>query len=268
MISNLPIGVFDSGIGGLSIAKRIRDTLANESILYVADTRYAPYGDKSNEFIIQRSVAIANFLVKRGVKAIVVACNTATTSAIHQLRALHKIPIIGVEPGTKPAALNSKTGVVGVLATPRTLATESFDLLLKRTTGPVRVELQACPDLVMQVESLDLDSKETISLVESYVTPLLEKGVDHIVLGCTHYNYLEAVIAQIAGPNVSIVNTVQAVTNQVARQLNHFRLLNRSGTPGYNEFWTSGDSKTYKTQIEKLWGDCEQVYELDSSYAL
>lgn len=264
MTTRNSIGIFDSGIGGLSIAKRIRDSLLHENIIYVADTQHAPYGSKSDEFVIERSLTIANFLIERGAKAIVVACNTATTSAIHHLRDHLSVPIIGVEPGTKPAALNSKSGVVGVLATSRTLATHSFERLVKRTSGNVKIEVQACPDLVLQVESLKLQDDETREMVHQYVTPLVNKGADHIVLGCTHYNFLEAMIADISGPNVSIVNTVQAVVNQLLRQLDLHGLSNKKGAQGEDEFWTSGDPDAYHRQLSQLWGDISSVFQLNS----
>ena len=260
MTNNNPIGVFDSGIGGLSIAKKVRDILKNENIIYVADTRHAPYGEKSDEFICQRAIEISDFLIERGAKAILVACNTATTSAIQKLRATHNIPFIGVEPGTKPAALNSKCGKVGVLATSRTLVTESFERLVKRTSGPVSVELQACPELVLQVEALNFDGVETIEAVNKYLAPLLQKGVDHIVLGCTHFNYLETTIAKAAGPAIKIVNTAQAVANEVLRQLEKNDILNGSDEIGNNEFWTSGSTLIFSEQIETLWGECVEVH--------
>lgn len=265
MSNSHPIGVFDSGIGGLSIAKCIRDTLPLESIIYFADTRYAPYGDKSDDFIARRAHFIVTALIERGAKAIVVACNTATTSTIQNLRNCFQVPIIGVEPGTKPAALNSKSGVVGVLATPRTLATASFERLLRLTSGTVKVELQACPDLVPQVELLELDSAKTQALVESYVAPLLEKGADHIVLGCTHYNFLEALIAKIAGPDIAIINTAQAVVNQLARQLNYHQLSNNNVTSVSYEFLSSGDLALFQAQIERLWGAPVAVFQLEES---
>jgi len=258
--SNNPIGVFDSGIGGLSIAQQIRDSLPKEDIIYVADTFNAPYGEKSNEFIIQRSLAITDYLVQRGAKAIVVACNTATTAAIQQLRSIYEIPIVGVEPGTKPAALNSKSGVVGVLATPRTLATQSFERLLERTSGSVKMELQPCPDLVHQVEILALEGPETELLVNRYLKPLLERGADHIVLGCTHYNFLDTMIRKLSGPNVTVINTVKAVTNQVVRQLETHQLVRRDENRGKIEFWTTGNREKFQIQIDSLWG---QGYAVD-----
>ena len=253
MFENQFIGVFDSGIGGLSIAKCIRATLPHENIIYVADTHHAPYGDKTDHFIAARSESICRFLQDQGAKSIVVACNTATTSAIQYLRSRFSLPIVGVEPGTKPAAMNSLTGVVGVLATARTLATESFERLLQRTSGPAKIELQACPDLVRQVELLKLDGDETHALVHGYVMPLIEKGADHIVLGCTHYNFLESVVAQIAGPNVKVINTAQAVTNELVRQLTNRQLLASSGKPGMEKFFTSGDTAVFQQQINTLW---------------
>jgi len=262
VIKNNPIGVFDSGIGGLSIARQIRETLPNEDLIYVADTLHAPYGEQTSEYIVNRSLAMANYFVERQVKAIVVACNTATTSAIQKLRERYDIPIVGVEPGTKPAALHSNSGVIGVLATSGTLATESFRRLLERTAGPVKVELQACPDLVLQVESLELDSAQTRVVVNNYVSPLLSKGVDHIVLGCTHYNFLESLIKEVAGSQVNIVNTAKAVVNQLQRKLEDHDLLNNRSEVGNYEFYTSGEEFWFRKQIEVLWGTSSFVYNL------
>lgn len=262
VIKNNPIGVFDSGIGGLSVARKIREMLPNEDLIYVADTLHAPYGEKTSQHIVNRSLAMASYFVERRVKAIVVACNTATTSAIQKLREQYAIPIVGVEPGTKPAALHSNSGVIGVLATSGTLATESFRRLLERTAGPVKVELQACPDLVLQVESLDLDSEQTRVVVTNYVAPLLSKGVDHIVLGCTHYNFLESLIKDVAGSQINIVNTAAAVVNQLQRKLKDHDLLNDRNELGSYEFYTSGEALRFRRQVEVLWGTSSLVYNL------
>lgn len=253
------IGVFDSGIGGLSIARKIREQLPNENLVYLADTRHAPYGEKSEEFILERSFTVSDFLLERGAKAIVVACNTATTAVISQLRSRYAVPIVGVEPGIKPAIINTQSGVVGVLATSRTLATNSFNELVRRLAGTVEIEIQACTELVSMVESLRLDDAEAMETVKKYVLPLLEKGADHIVLGCTHYNHLAEMISEIAGPTVNIVNTSTAVADQVVRRLKDELLLQPSEESGRNEFWSTGDLDNFQKQVNRLWGKPESV---------
>lgn len=254
-----PIGVFDSGIGGLSIARKIRELLPGEDIVYVADTVHAPYGDRSDQYILQRSFAVSDFLVSRNVKAVVVACNTATTTCIAALRAHYPVPFIGVEPGVKPAVLNSQSGVVGILATPKTLVTDAFVALAQRVSGNTRVEIMPCPDLVTQVESLRLDYHEAATLVEHYVRPLLEKGADTIVLGCTHYVHLAPVIAAVAGPDVSIVSTESAVANEVRRRLESEGLAINDTGLGREEFWSNGSLECFQKQVHHLWGPQARV---------
>ncbi|TNF03074.1 MAG: glutamate racemase [Gammaproteobacteria bacterium] len=249
-----PIGVFDSGIGGLSIARKIRELLPGEDILYVADTGHAPYGNRTDQYILGRSFAITDFLMSRQVKAVVVACNTATTTCIAELRARYPLPFIGVEPGVKPAVQNSKSGVVGILATAKTLVTDSFAELAKRVSGNIRVEVMPCPDLVVQIEALKLSYEEAAGLVKQYVMPLLEKGVDTIVLGCTHYTHLAPVIAEVAGPGVSIVSTEAAVASQVRRRLGCEALMIKTPQIGREEFWSNGPLELFQKQIHCLWG--------------
>lgn len=254
MSNSGPIGVFDSGIGGLTITRKIRELLPGEDILYVADSGHAPYGDRSDGYILERAFAITDFLLSRQVKAVVVACNTATTTCIAELRAKYPLPFIGVEPGVKPAVLNSKSGVVGILATSKTLVTDSFAVLAKRVSGDIRVEVMPCPELVVLIESLKHSYEEAAGLVEKYVRPLLASGADTIVLGCTHYAYLAPVIAQVAGPEVSIISTELAVANEVRRRLESEGLSAPNSTPGGEEFWSSGELALFQAQVQHLWG--------------
>lgn len=262
MTSRNPIGIFDSGIGGLSIARCIRDLLPNEDILYIADSLYAPYGDTDEDFIKQRSSLITEFLINRKAKVIVVACNTATVSSIQNLRAHYSVPIVGVEPGVKPAVLKTESGVVGVLATTQTLKSNSFNDLANSFSSHVKIEVQACPGLVEQVESLSLDSDKTKSLIDKYVEPLLDKGVDNIVLGCTHYAFLEALIRKAAGPGVEIINTEQAVAKETIRRLEVENLLSTGSKSGSDEFWSSGDKKVADRQFSLLWGSSVNVLQM------
>ncbi|GAB2923919.1 glutamate racemase [Rheinheimera gaetbuli] len=253
MLNSAAIGIFDSGIGGLSVARAVRELLPDEQFIYVADSGHAPYGEKTDQYIYQRMQAITQHLVACGVKAIVVACNTATTAAITELRAQYVLPIIGVEPGVKPAVLASKTGVVGVLATPRTLLTPAFAHLAERYAGQAKIILQPCPKLVPMIEMLELHGAAMRELVTGYIQPLLAQGADTLVLGCTHYNFIANVIADVAGPGVTIVRTETAVVNQLQQRLAQAQLLNTAAKVGADSFYTSGDPGLFNRQLLHLW---------------
>ena len=194
-----PIGVFDSGVGGLSVLRWIRAELPNEDLLYIADSTYAPYGNRGTSFIERRSIALTNFLLNQKAKAIVVACNTATAASIATLRSMFHIPIVGIEPGVKPAMAKTKTGIIGILATTETLKSVKFNQLISRFSEDVKFVVQDCPGLVEQVELANFMGKKTQNLVKKYVSFLLSEGADTIVLGCTHYIFLEPIVKKIAG---------------------------------------------------------------------
>lgn len=256
-----PIGIFDSGVGGLSIAKSIREQLPNESLLYVADSYHAPYGSKSPAFITQRARAISKFLSSNDAKAIIVACNTATVSGISELRKEFSIPVIGVEPGIKPATLITKNGVIGVLATPQTVNSYTFQNLLKRFTHSNIIVIQSCPELAEQVEMLELSSHKTRQLLQKYLKPLLDKGIDTLVLGCTHYGFLTPMIESIIGPKVTIINTDKPVARQVKRRLETENLLSSNiitDSP-IDMFWSSDCAVNASRVISQLWGTPIQV---------
>jgi len=252
-----PIGVFDSGIGGVSVLKHIRECMPHEALLYCADSGYAPYGNKSAEFIRERSLSLTRFLVGQGAKAIVVACNTATASAIATLRSHFSLPVIGMEPAVKPAAAATRSGVVGVLATSGTLKSAQFAALLESYGKNVQVVTQACHGLVECVERGELDGAATRALVAQYVRPLLAAGADTIVLGCTHYPFLRPLIEAEAGPSVTLIDTGEAVARQVERRLREAALLN--DVPGEPEttFWINrADSRELQETaavISRLW---------------
>jgi glutamate racemase len=248
-----PIGVFDSGVGGLSVLQEIRRALPNEDLLYVADSGHAPYGDKSRQFIEQRSIAISEFLVSLNVKAIVVACNTATGAAIATLRSRFSVPIIAMEPAVKPAAALSKSGVIGVLATSRTLASDNFVQLFARYGADVQIVGQACPGLVEQVEAGDLSGPQSRILLERYVLPLLERKADIIVLGCTHYPFLASLIQEIAGPTVAVIDSAAAVARELYRRLDAGYLLAVEARIGTECFWTSGSLAQARPVVSQLW---------------
>ena len=190
MAADDPIGVFDSGVGGLSVLHDVRRELPHEHLLYVADSVHAPYGDRTQAFVEARSIAIVRFLVTQGAKAIVVACNTATSMAVDALRSEFSLPCVAMEPAVKPAVSITKSGVIGVLATTATLSSPRFARLVSHFGSDVDVVLQACPGLVEHVEKGELAHDATRALVEQYVRPLVARGADTLVLGCTHYPFL------------------------------------------------------------------------------
>ena len=248
-----PIGVFDSGVGGLSVLREIRRELPGEGLFYVADSSHAPYGDKSEQLIEERVIAIAEFLVSQRAKAIVVACNTATGVAIKQLRARFAIPIIAMEPAVKPAAAHTQSGVIGVLATSRTIASDNFAKLHERFGADVKILMQACPGLVEQVEAGNLSGADTRALVERYVLPLLEQRVDTLVLGCTHYPFLVPLIQEIAGPAVAVIDPSAAIAREVRRRLANANLLSTGSRAGTERFWSSATPDAAQTIISQLW---------------
>lgn len=230
----------------------IRIELPSEHLVYIADTAYAPYGDKSESEIAGRSLTLSVFLAGIGAKALVVACNTATAVAISQLRSCFSLPIIGMEPALKPAVAYTTTGIVGILATSGTLNSDKFDNLNAQFGNDVEVITQACPGLVEQVESGDLDSHATRALVTAYVSKLVQRGADTIVLGCTHYPALKTHIQQVAGPNIKIIDTSKAVAKQLVRRLSDNGLLNDNSQQGSMEIWSSNASAQTHRTIAKL----------------
>jgi len=235
-----PIGVFDSGVGGLSVLRAIRTRLPGEHLIYVADSAHVPYGEKPAACVEARAHAIAEFLLACGAKALVVACNTATGAAIASLRARFSVPIVGTEPAVKPAAARTRSGVVGVLATSGTLASGKFAALLERFGCDVAVHVQPCPGWVERVEAGDLASAATRALIARDIAPLLAQGADTLVLGCTHFPFLAPLIAEIAGPDVAILDPSDAIALEVERRLAAARLRAPGGRAA-ESFWTSGE---------------------------
>jgi len=249
-----PVGVFDSGVGGLSVLREIRRELPAEDLFYVADSAHAPYGDRSAEHIVGRALAITEALLAERAKAIVVACNTATGVAVQLLRARYALPIIAMEPALKPAVAHSRTRVVGVLATSRTLASHKFVQLLGHHGVGVEVLVQPCPGLVERVERGDLDGARTRALLERYLAPLLRSGADTIVLGCTHYPHLRPLIEAIAGPAVTVLDSGAAVARQLRRRLEACALVRSGPAPGGERFWTSAQADAVGPVLRRLWG--------------
>ena len=257
-----PIAVFDSGVGGISVLKHIHALLPFEQLLYVADSKYAPYGNKSSLEIQSRCFEIAEFLIAKNAKALVVACNTATAAAIDALRSAYTLPIIGMEPAVKPAAEASKNGVIGVLATTGTLKSVQFAGLLESYGRNVKVVTQACVGLVECVERGELDSNDTKALIQKYCEPLLADNADTIVLGCTHYPFVRHLIERVVGPHFTIIDTGAAVANQLKWQLEDKELLSKSIQLADVQFWTNSESENAKKVISQLWGKETKVLPL------
>lgn len=260
------IGVFDSGVGGLSVLLHVRETMPNERLLYVADSGHVPYGNKSFDTIERRSTAIVQFLVEQGADAIVIACNTATAAAAPALRARFPLPIVGMEPAVKPAVAATRSGVVGVLATVGTLESARFAALLERYAGLVRIVTMGCPGLVECVERGELDGPEVRGLVERYTAPLLEQGADTLILGCTHYPFLAPRIREVAGEGVVLIDTGAAVARQLARRV-AAELPPRGDGGGSAGFFTSGCTTAASAAMTALWGERVAVRPLPARYA-
>jgi glutamate racemase len=258
--AHAPVGIFDSGLGGLSVLRHVRRLLPHEALVYAADSAFAPYGGKEEAAVLARTVAMADFLVAQGVKALVIACNTATAGAIVEVRKRYPtLPVVGVEPGLKPAALRTRSGTVGVLATERTLASRRFMALeaqIAESSG-VRFIGQPCPGLADQVEKGELRSPATIALVKRYVDPLIVAGADTLVLGCTHYPFLIAQIESAAreagAADLAIIDTGDAVARQLARVLSEHGLLHPPlPTQAAIAAWTTGSASSLSTAMRQL----------------
>lgn len=251
-MSTAPIGVFDSGVGGLCVLRAIRDELPDENLLYVADSAHVPYGNKPELFIEQRALAIAKFLVGQNAKAIVVACNTATSAAVATLRAQFQIPIVGMEPALKPAMTHTRSGVIGVLATSGTATSSKFANLLARFSGRAQVLVQPCHGFVEAVERGEMHAASTRTLIAQTLAPLLQRGADTLVLGCTHYPFLRTAIQEIAGPTVTVIDPSAAVARELRRRLAEDDLL--SDTGGLESFWSSDAPQRVQPLMSQLWG--------------
>jgi glutamate racemase len=240
-MNNDPIGLFDSGIGGTSIWQAIHELLPNENTIYLADSRNAPYGQRSKEEIIALSMKNTELLLELNAKIIVVACNTATTNAIKELRQKYAVPFIGIEPAIKPAATHSATQVIGVLATQGTLTSELFYNAVLQYKN-VKIIEQVGHGLVPLIENGDLNSKEMEELLLTYLTPMMEANIDYLVLGCSHYPYLIPMIQKILPESIKIIDSGNAVARQTEYVLKEKVGLNNS-IPSKNIFYSNSDTK-------------------------
>ena len=260
--SQAPVGIFDSGVGGLSVLREIRQLLPNESLLYVADSGHVPYGEKSPEYIRERCVLITEHLLAQGAKALVLACNTATAAAAAELRERYPaLPIVGMEPAVKPAAAATRSGVVGVLATTGTLKSARFAALLDRFANDVRVVTQPCPGLVECIEAGELQAPATRELLQGYVAPLLAEGCDTLILGCTHYPFLRPLLHSLVPESVSLVDTGAAVARQLQRLLDQHD-LRALGPAQPTRYWSSGEPEKLRRVLPVLLNDDSEVASL------
>lgn len=236
------IGVFDSGVGGLSVLQALRRALPLAPLLYVADSGHAPYGERDDAYVLDRSMRIADFLRARGARLMVIACNTATAVAAPALRARHADwPIVGIEPGVKPAAAITHNGHVGVMATSVTLRSERFRRLIETHGARATVHVQACPGLAHAIEDGELDSPELLALIERHAAPLREARCDVVVLGCTHYSHAAPQIQAALGERVRLVDTADAVARHTATLASAVAASPDGPEPGSLRLWTSGD---------------------------
>ena len=250
MCSEAPIGLFDSGVGGLSVWREVVKLLPHEHTVYYADSAYCPYGQKSPAEITERSDRIMDFLLgQHQCKLMVVACNTATAAAIDHLRAAYPVPFVGMEPAVKPAALHSVTGVVGVLATQGTFKGRLYHETLERFAGHIQIIEQPGDGLVELVERGDTGGEEAQALLEKYIRPMLQANIDHLVLGCTHYPFLIPAIQKITGDRVTILDPAPAIAQRVKFLLSQHRLLRIPVNEARHEFFSSGDMKTLRLML-------------------
>ncbi|HZJ95269.1 MAG TPA: glutamate racemase [Thiopseudomonas sp.] len=247
------IGVFDSGLGGISVLHEIRRLLPAESLIYVADSAHVPYGEKSTAFIVQRSVAISEFLMAQPVKALVVACNTATAAAVNELRLRWpNTLIVGMEPAIKPAVQASPSGKIGVLATNGTLRSARFAALLERYAADVEVVTQPCPGLVELIEEGQLETAATRTLLTQYVEPLLAAGCDTLILGCTHYPLVKPLLRTLVPAEVGLIDTGEAVARRLHGELGKQGLLTDAQQP-IDHFYSSGNVQKTEQTLALLW---------------
>lgn len=253
-----PIGLFDSGIGGTTIWKSIHQLLPNENTLFIGDSSNAPYGQKSKETIVALSKKNVDWLLDHDAKIIIVACNTATTNAITELRNSYDIPIIGIEPAIKPAALNTKTHKVGVLATQGTL--KSIKYSEAQTLYPdIKFINQIGYKIVQLMEDGELYSPEMENLLHTYLDPMIAEGIDYLVLGCTHYPYLLPILAKFVPEHIKIIDSGEAVANRTFKILSDNQLLKTDGIPGQCEFYTNKDETILQSFIGS-YGSAKKIF--------
>ena len=251
-----PVALFDSGVGGLSVWREVARQLPDETILYLADQAHLPYGPRPLAEVRRYARGIARFLLDEGAKLIVVACNTASAAALHHLRMVFPdVPFVGMEPAVKPAVERTRSGQVGVIATPATFQGELFRRLVERFAANVELHTQVCPGLVEAVERGEFDSPRVEGLLHRYLDPMVDAGIDQLVLGCTHYPFLERAIRRVVGEGVALIDPAPAVARQVGRVLaaRGWLARRRDGAPKHR-FYSTGDASLLAEQAARLVG--------------
>jgi len=255
-----PIGIFDSGIGGLSVLRAIRAQMPNESVIYFGDQGHIPYGPRPMGQIRDFSEAITKFLLEQDAKIIVVACNTASAAALKYLREkFTDVQFVGMEPAVKPAAETTRTGKVGVLATPATFQGALYASVVERFANGVELFQNTCSGLVQQIEQGNLNGDETRRILEDALSPMLKKNIDTVVLGCTHYPFVIPLIEEIVGDKVRVIDPAPSVAKQVKRLLEAGGMINESESMGSVKLFTSGDPRALKSQLPILLGEAGEV---------
>ncbi|MGB5845642.1 MAG: glutamate racemase [Anaerolineales bacterium] len=259
-----PIGIFDSGVGGLSVLAALQKLLPNENVIYLADQAHVPYGSRSLSQVRAFSEGITRYFLTQDTKLIVVACNTASAAALHYLRqAFPGIPFVGMEPAVKPAAENTRSGVVGVLATPATFQGELYASVIERFAAGVRVLQDTCPGLVMEIDAGSLDTPKVHSILEAALKPMLVEGIDTVVLGCTHFPFVIPMIKDIVGPEVRVIDPSLAIARQVERLLVANNLRSDDPNPGQVRYLTTGDPARLAGLLPRLIGSPAEVSNLN-----
>lgn len=254
------LGIFDSGVGGLSVLKAIRKLLPNQSILYFADQVHVPYGRRPLADVRQFSEVISSFLIQEGAKVIVVACNTASAAALSHLRHIYtETSFVGMEPAVKPAAESTRTGVVGVLATPATFQGALYASVVERFAQGVKILQDTCPGLVQQVENGDLETPKTRSILEKALSPMLQRGIDTVVLGCTHYPFVIPLIEDIVGPGVRVIDPAPAVARQAERMIEALGKSEIKEKHAIRKFFTSGSAIQFAKCLPLFLGEIGDV---------
>ncbi|MDW3649902.1 MAG: glutamate racemase [Bacteroidia bacterium] len=251
-MNEAPIGIFDSGFGGLSVWKECKALLPNEQFIYIADQAYCPYGPKSQDAILQRARELSQYFLKKGAKLIIIACNTATAAAIKYLREEFDIPFVGMEPAIKPAALDSQTGHIGILATQGTFAGQHFQNTREKFAQGVELHIQVGEGLVELVESGKIDGPECLAVLAPYLLPMKAKGIDQLVLGCTHYPFLSKAISAILGEGVKLIDPAPAVARQLHNVLEGGNILSKRQIRAVDIFYTSGSLISGQKSLNKL----------------
>lgn len=250
-----PIGIFDSGIGGLSVFREVRHQLPYEDLIYIADQAHVPYGNRSRREVFGFSDGIVRYLIKKGAKLVIIACNTASAVALADLRKKYpSLPFVGMEPAVKPAAEETNTGVVGVLATPATFQGDLYASTVERFARGVKILQDTCPGLVRQIEAGRIESPETREILQHALGPMIEGGVDEIVMGCTHYPFVIPLIKEIVGDGIEVIDPAPAVARQAGRLLTEFDLQKGTQKEGRIFYYTTGETDIFDSQVNSLLG--------------